>query len=448
MSTYTLPPGAWLSGPAAVWTRTHGANGSSNQPFLAPWSSLMPQPPRTGSMPVPPVKATMPVPPLRVAKMPEWMPEWMPVPPASQESPAPHGALTSPWVGIDPSWVYTSGPDSLLAQGLRRTRNKIAPALDPRRPVAAAGKVLPTAQGLALWRWQRAYRVKAVVAELLGRLVVEGADLWWVSPPSSAAAAQHLFALPDLVGFDWSEQIDKVLRAAVEREERLPEILSQMGDISPYFEAISGIDPDNTPRLSELLEVACEVATHVVMALKNEAAVWRPYQMSSAIHPVISTPGHGALPSGHATIATLTACLYAQLLPAPSRTRVEQLDRLARRIAFNRVVAGVHFPIDSEVGYALGAQIAIALVAAAAGSAAPAAYAARNAADSSLREIVKVGGFSAPVQARTAAAVAAKTTGKPVARNVRALAQLPAHATPLLAALWRAAADEMKLRAV
>ena len=458
MPTYNLPPGAWLSGQGAVWTRSAGGRSPANQPDpyprggfmpVPPWQpALMPVPPTVGHMPVPPARTHwmpewMPEPP-QVAQMPEWMPEWL----ARGQNQA--NPLIRPWAGIDPDWVYTSGPEALLAQGLRRTRSKIAPALDPRRPAVPPGKVLPGSTGLPLWRWQRAYRVKAVVAEVLGRLVVQGTNLWWVAPPASAQSrstpCQRIYSLPDLAGYDWSEQIDKVMRAAVEREERLPEILSQSADIAAYFDAVSGVDRDNAPRLSELLEVGWDVATHVVMALKNAAAVWRPFQLSSAIQPVIATPGHGSLPSGHATIAALTACLYAQLLPTPSPGRLDQLDRLARRIAFNRVVAGVHFPIDSEVGYALGAQIVLAMAAGVAGAAQPGVFQPGKSAAAGLNEITKPGSFSAPGAVRTIAAAAVKTAiaatkaSKGTAKN--APPQAPP-ATPQLAALWLAAAEEM-----
>ena len=75
---------------------------------------------------------------------------------------------------------------------------------------------------------------------------------------------------------------------------------------------------------------------------------------------MITTPGHGAYPSGHATQAFMLARLLDGLLGlsihAPSKAL--QLYRQASRIATNRVVAGVHFPVDSVAGRLLGHVIA------------------------------------------------------------------------------------------
>jgi hypothetical protein len=375
------------------------------------------------------------------------------------------GVPGRPWTGTDPAWVYAGGPGALLAQGLRRARSKIAPALDPRLPSVGPGVVAAApAAGSALWRWAPAFRVQAVVAELLGRLVAQGTELHWVAPPTTGAPAGHsgtrcVFTLPALAGFDWSDQIDKVLRAAVEREDRLPEILTQAQDLGAYFDAVSGVDRLQAPRLAELLQAANDATSHVLMALKNAAAVWRPYQRHSAIQPVIPTPGHGSLPSGHATIAALLAGLYVQLLPQASPLLREQLDRLARRIAFNRVVAGVHFPIDSEVGYALGAQIAAELGAHARGGKPPAAYpppgptAGPTASppprpDASLREVAKPGGFrvtnlGAPApQGTTPAAQATLTPAAAAGTPAPVAAATPAGPWT---ELWSAAQAELKL---
>jgi hypothetical protein len=114
------------------------------------------------------------------------------------------------------------------------------------------------------------------------------------------------------------------------------------------------------------------------MILKHQIAALRPFQRSSLVLPLIPTPGHGSLPSGHATISAFTSELLCQLLydnpklagrnSHVDEQRAAQVDALARRIAFNRVVAGVHFPLDSLVGYQLGRQMAH-LVAALAGQA-------------------------------------------------------------------------------
>lgn len=280
-----------------------------------------------------------------------------------------HSATRSPWGwrGIDPPWTYADA-DVLLGQALRRTRGKIvrpADGEDPRRTVDDDGRLLP------LWRWQSKFRQRALVGDLLGRIVVRDLAMWlFEGEPGGALTVRPLLALdrrwldsPDL--HQRSNQIDKVLRAAVEREDRLPEILSQRASLWPFFEAVTGIGLDAMPRLAELLAVADSVAGHLTMVLKNQIAADRPAQVSSRVMPVISTPGHGSLPSGHATMAALLSELLVLLMFGGHDTnpRAGMLDRLARRIAFNRVVAGVHFPIDSRVGYCLGTQIARTLAA-------------------------------------------------------------------------------------
>ena len=133
--------------------------------------------------------------------------------------------------------------------------------------------------------------------------------------------------------------------------------------------------------------------------------------------PVIGTPGHGSLPSGHATLAALTSTVLSALLYPGGGPRVDMLDRLARRIAFNRVVAGVHFPMDSMVGYELGRQLGHAFVATACGAALPGSIPCPVTVDSELREEAKLARHRPPETA-------------------------PA-APGLLASLWRAAQGEL-----
>lgn len=303
-----------------------------------------------------------------------------------------------PWFGTDGDWA-DYGPAAMQAQALLKVRTRILRPEDPR--VTAARQLgtprnLPAPRGAgaaaraaALWRWQPPFRVMAVVAELSSRLRVQQGRVHWVHEPAAGkglVAAPVFELLPRPANFDCALQIDKVLRAAVERQDRLAEILSQADEIGPFFEAIVGVDRSLAPRLGELLDAAWEAATLVVMALKNEVAELRPFQRSDAVLPMLTTPGHGSLPSGHATMATLASELLIALRYAGDPDRCAQLDQLARRIAFNRVVAGVHFPMDSHVGYALGRQLAATLVAAARGGPLPKVVPLRVERDSTLEE--------------------------------------------------------------
>ena len=83
-------------------------------------------------------------------------------------------------------------------------------------------------------------------------------------------------------------------------------------------------------------------------------------EYSSQVQPMLLTPAHGSLPSGHGTesfaaAATLLAVLRASGVASyADEIYATQLLRLASRITINRTVAGLHFPIDNVAGALLG----------------------------------------------------------------------------------------------
>jgi PAP2 superfamily len=375
MSNYLLQPGARQAGASSAalsaLTPYEPPFGPQQTPIGPPaLSALTPYEPPFGShfTPIgPPGPRLTPIGPPGPRLTPIGPPAlsaWTPIGPPASSGPAPTPAPL-PWDGIDPAWVYSSGA-ALMGQALRKSRAKIV------RRAERGAQTSSAPEGAHLLRWEGQFRVNALQSELLGRFQVHGAALWLLEPVGSTlgsaqTTATRVFEIRKHRGELFGDQVDKVLRAAVEREDRLPEILSQANDFWPFFESIVGANLSASPRLAELLAVAHGLAVHLVMALKQGVAARRPVQCSSLVMPVIATPGHASLPSGHATIAALNSEVLTALLYSSAEgfahERAVQLDRLARRIAFNRVVAGVHFPIDSVVGYGLGTQIARLLLA-------------------------------------------------------------------------------------
>ena len=99
------------------------------------------------------------------------------------------------------------------------------------------------------------------------------------------------------------------------------------------------------------------MANFVHMRVKHALACRRPIEYSAQVQPMILTPAHGALPSGHATETFAAAFVLWKLLGKTGDDEKrwgKQLMRLAARVAINRTVAGVHFPVDSAAGAILG----------------------------------------------------------------------------------------------
>src|SRR5690606_16546135 len=123
-----------------------------------------------------------------------------------------------------------------------------------------------------------------------------------------------------------------------------------------------GLNPPRHQKTLEILGIVTNVTKLVEMRIKHALACRRANEYSSQIQPMIQTPGHGTLPSGHAAEAFVQAIILYRLVRIGSGGDAQidksdpsfvQLMRHAERIATNRVVAGVHFPVDSVAGMVL-----------------------------------------------------------------------------------------------
>jgi hypothetical protein len=148
------------------------------------------------------------------------------------------------------------------------------------------------------------------------------------------------------------EQLRRVIEVSDEREERFLEIIDQeSGDgVIKYWLAMLMVDAGHDPATCQLIRVARRVGEVVAMCLKEEYHEARPSQVCPVIVPVLGPPVHPSFPAGHATQNHLIACCLKEAnRPA---NQPEMLDKLARRIAQNRVIAGLHYPLDNEAGEA------------------------------------------------------------------------------------------------
>lgn len=113
--------------------------------------------------------------------------------------------------------------------------------------------------------------------------------------------------------------------------------------IDPAFET-------TYPKTYALLEHVNQDEVLIMGMLKKENGRLRPFvQHPTLVIPVVSAKDF-SYPSGHSSGSELQARLLAKIFPA----KADDLLRRARQIADSRVVAGVHYPSDTEVGQHLG----------------------------------------------------------------------------------------------
>jgi hypothetical protein len=116
-----------------------------------------------------------------------------------------------------------------------------------------------------------------------------------------------------------------------------------------------------------LIRVARKVGEMVVMCLKEDFDFARPPQICPAIVPMFDPPQTGTYPAGHSLQSYLTSYLLLRVMPGLEQQQSNKpatweephngLFALARRVADNRVIGGVHFDIDNKAGFFIAKEI-------------------------------------------------------------------------------------------
>ncbi|MEP6318844.1 MAG: phosphatase PAP2 family protein, partial [Paracoccaceae bacterium] len=156
------------------------------------------------------------------------------------------------------------------------------------------------------------------------------------------------------------------------RGDRLTEILLQTEDLVSFFGAQGYLSANRNRHTMAALYTALRAAVHIEMPIKHFCRSARPIDFAPMVQPMIQTPDHSSFPSGHAIEVFAAATVFARLVtglgPKEAMTNADNNGRmgtlafkLALRIASNRSVAGVHFPIDSASGAIIGCSLGEAL---------------------------------------------------------------------------------------
>jgi hypothetical protein len=155
-----------------------------------------------------------------------------------------------------------------------------------------------------------------------------------------------------------------VTLAETERADALGEIVDQSDAFGDAFLTLLAGTTPAYRATAGLITAAIMVAGLAAQHFKQLSQRRRPSQVCPALRPPIPVPGHAAYPSGHATQAFLVAaCLETALTGTRAAGAIPAAHALAKRIARNREIAGVHYASDTEGGRRLAGAVLPALAA-------------------------------------------------------------------------------------
>lgn len=175
-------------------------------------------------------------------------------------------------------------------------------------------------------------------------------DLTMILPPPPANdSAETKAELGEVLTMQVTRTPEMEARAIADAEENVWRFADVMG---PNF------NKDKLPKFSAFFDRVVETEGAVVDPAKD---VWkrpRPHQLSDLVKPVVKLSSSGSWPSGHATVGTMMGIILSDMVP---ERRAEIMARAAE-FGHNRIVGGIHYPSDVEMGKISGSVIAAVLL--------------------------------------------------------------------------------------
>ncbi|CAI0716210.1 Major phosphate-irrepressible acid phosphatase precursor [Serratia grimesii] len=170
-------------------------------------------------------------------------------------------------------------------------------------------------------------------------------DLTQILPPPPANdSVQTKRELQEVVDMQQKRTPEMATQAKADAEENVWVYSNVMG---PKFNAKA------LPVLSAFFERVVATEAAVVDPAKDFWKRPRPHMLDSRIEPIVKRSTSGSWPSGHTTLGTLMGITLANMVP---EKRAEIMAR-AWQYGDNRVVAGIHYPSDIEMGRIAGSVI-------------------------------------------------------------------------------------------
>lgn len=133
----------------------------------------------------------------------------------------------------------------------------------------------------------------------------------------------------------------------------LPKYWNELASLK-LFEYKLDRDPPAAARAYAVLSTA--YYDSLIACWDAKYAYWglRPFQFDPEFKPLLTTPNFPGYPSGHAMLSGTAAAVLSHLFPADA----EFFNKQAEAAAASRLLGGVHFRVDNEVGLALGRSVA------------------------------------------------------------------------------------------
>jgi acid phosphatase (class A) len=165
-------------------------------------------------------------------------------------------------------------------------------------------------------------------------------------PPPANDSPQTKAELGEILAIQVERTPQMVEHAKVDDEETVWRFAGEM--FGPSF------TKDKLPKFSAFFDRVVETEGAVVDPAKKILNRPRPHMINDLVKPVVKLSSSGSYPSSHTRLGTMMGVILADMVPE----KRAQIMARAWDFGHSRLLAGIHYPSDIEMGRISGTVIA------------------------------------------------------------------------------------------